>query len=295
MAVIKRKHQVTHDEPAQVKRSTRKQKWKPRIVAVKVETPVILLDDREGSKQLINHAPLNECGQLCRLDSGDACFPGNGPGGDVLVGVEVKSILDLISSMNTGRLNGTQIPAMKQQYDVVWLLVYRDYTVGPNGELMVATGKEFLPYFIGSKPVPYGEIEARLVTIAEAGVHVKCVKDDVEAAWWLGVLARRYARPYKSHKSLQVFDRSRSVSAQPLDAELRDPVTLMMAEMASHLPAMGYVRAVAAARHFASPMQMFEATEEEWAQVPGVGKVVAREVVQALWKSKAGNKGRNGR
>jgi ERCC4-type nuclease len=279
----------------QERRTVNRLKGKPRIVAVKVQTPDILVDNREGSKELVNYSPLDECGLLCRLESGDACFSGNGPRGDLAVGVEVKSVLDLISSMNTGRLQATQVPAMLEQYDVTWLLVYRRFTVGKSGELLIATGSEWRPQYLGSKPMPYGYLEGHLTTLTMAGVHVKCVSDVAEAAWWLGVLARWYAKPWKNHKSLQTFDRSRSVSPQPMDKEMRDPITLMIAEMASHLPTVGYKRAVAVAKHFGSVVDMVNATEEQWAEVEGVGKVVAREAVLAMRKIKECKKGRGAR
>ena len=72
----------------------------------------MLIDDRAGSRDLIKYEPVRSTGELCRLDSADVCLTGNGPNDAVLIGVEVKSIWDLISSINTGRLQATQIPAM---------------------------------------------------------------------------------------------------------------------------------------------------------------------------------------
>lgn len=255
-------------------------KSKVKIIAVKQDTPTIYIDDRAGSKELVKHAPLDQCGELCRLSSGDACFAGNGPDGEVVVGVEVKSLLDLLQSINTGRLQATQIPAMLSEYSHSWLLYYRDYTCGPNGELLVATGGDWQTYFWGSKPMPYGYLEGYLMTLAMAGIRVKRVKDEVEAAWWLGVLARWYSKKWDKHRGFHAFDESRQVSLPP---GVRDePELLLRARVAAQLPGVGYERAMAVARHFKSVREMVNAGAKEWEKVVGVGKTIGQAVERAV-------------
>lgn len=90
----------------------------------------------DGSHCLIDHVSCPDCRatgrQLCTLNSGDVAIPGNGSSGHVLVGVEVKTFSDLISSMDSGRLQATQIPAMCEDYpDERWILVIGDYRPSP--------------------------------------------------------------------------------------------------------------------------------------------------------------------
>jgi len=75
--------------------------------------------------------------QLCTLNSGDVAIPGNGPFGSTLVGIEVKTFSDLISSLDSGRLQATQIPAMCEDYpDERWLLIIGDYRPSPTNYIL---------------------------------------------------------------------------------------------------------------------------------------------------------------
>src|ERR1035437_1169131 len=69
---------------------------------------MILIDKRIGSADLL--APLQAAGfdaQLVELAFGDLAFEGKGPNGTTLnVGVELKRLGDLVSSLRTGRLAG---------------------------------------------------------------------------------------------------------------------------------------------------------------------------------------------
>ena len=63
---------------------------------------MILIDSRIGSAEL---APLISTPNiLCQLEFADFTFSGNGPAGQVAVGVERKTIMDLLQSM-AKRLN----------------------------------------------------------------------------------------------------------------------------------------------------------------------------------------------
>lgn len=248
-----------------------------------VDTPTVFIDDRAGSQDLINIPPLSLCGELCRLESGDACFPGNGPDGQLLVGVELKSVRDLVSSMETGRLQATQLPRMQQDYQVIWLLHYGQYRPATGtGNLEIANGRgQFKLHSIGSRPVPYAYLEGFLFTLATQNILVKRVNDLREAAIWIGALARWWGKPWDKHKSLHKFDRSRDFVLKPdIDQDL-----LMRARTAAAWPGMGYERAIAAARHFPTITEMVLATRKQWEEVPGVGKGLARAITEALTRS----------
>lgn len=247
--------------------------------------PTIYIDDRAGSRDLVNHPPLTDPQQavavLCRLDSADAMFTGNGPNGDVLVGVEVKSLSDFISSANTGRLQATQIPAMLNTYDHSWVLIYGEYSVGDDGELLTRRAKtgHWATHALGRKVVPYGYVENMITDLTMLGVRVKHVPDVRLAVRWLVQIARWYDKPWAKHKGLRTFDTSRDMVLPGVDGD-----TLLRARVASQLPGLGFERAVAAARHFPSIIDMVNATPVQWAQVEGVGKVIARAVHDAVMR-----------
>jgi len=240
---------------------------------------MVYIDDRAGSKSLVRYSPLDQTGELCRLDSADAMFPGNGPKGEVLIGIELKSILDFISSVSTGRLQATQIPAMLSTYDHSWLLIYGGFRPHRRtGQLLVERGTNWRKYELGKRPVPYTYVEAMLLDITMLGVHVRTVNNYGEAAQWIGVLHRWWSKPWAKHKGMRTFDRSQDLVLTPgLDQR-----TYVRAKIAATLPGVGFERGIAAAQHFTSVKAMVNATEQEWMEVAGVGKVVARAAVEAV-------------
>lgn len=236
------------------------------------------VDDRAGSERLLRIEPVASLAVSCRLDAGDVMIVGNGPNDtNPLVGVEVKSIFDLISSINTGRFQATQLPGLRATYDEAWLLYYGPYRLGENGSLQVRRGGAWRGYRLGIRPVPYGYLEGLLCDLAWEGLNIKHVYDEREAAAWLGVLYRWWSKPWGRHKGLRTFDRSREVSLMPhMDADIK-----YRACVAKEFPGVGIDKAVAAALHFASVADMINADTREWEKVDGIGRVLARAIVDA--------------
>lgn len=238
-----------------------------------------LVDDRAGSADLMRYEPVRLIAELTRLDSADVCICGNGPDGPLLVGVELKNIFDVVSSAETGRLQATQIPAMLDTYQVNWLLYYGLYRVDNKGYLQVRRGNEWRAMRLGSRPVPYGYVEGLVFDLAMLNVNTRHVVDMREAAIWIAALHRWWSKPWDRHKAMRVIDKSQSgVSLMP---EMSEEVK-QRCRTAATLPGVGFERAIAAANHFTSVREMINADAVEWAKVPGVGKTIAKTVVEAV-------------
>ena len=239
----------------------------------------IFIDDRAGSSDLIDYPPLFGISTLTRLDHGDICFSGCGPKGkNLLIGIELKSISDLISSTECGRLQATQIPGMLKTYDESWLLYYTPYKITKRSCIQIYKGRRWWDYKLGKRPVTTSYIERVLLTLTAAGVHVKHVNNMAEAAIWTNELYSWWSKPFDTHRGMHVFDESQSMSIMP---KIPNDV-LLRARIASQLSGVGYKRALAAGYHFGSVREMINADEAEWASIEGVGKVIARNVNNAL-------------
>jgi ERCC4-type nuclease len=159
-----------------------------------------------------------------------------------------------------------------------WLVYYGVARVGTDGTFEIQKRGQWVKYRVGSRNMPFGYVEGVLFDLVAVGINVRHVRDENEAATWIGCLYRWWQKPWAKHKGLHVFDRSRELSLLPgLDDD-----THFRASVAKELPGLGYERAVAAAKHFTSVTAMINATAEEWAKVPGIGKVVAKAIVEAL-------------
>lgn len=252
--------------------------WRWCLSSINNTTSPLFIDDRAGSCDLMRYEPVRSIGELCRLESGDAMAVGNGANGPVLVGVEVKSLYDLISSAETGRLQATQIPAMLTTYDVNWLLYFGAYRIGICDRLETRRGRDWRPVKLGSRECPYGYVEGIVFDLAMLNVHTRHVSDMREAAVWLGRLHRWWTKPWDKHKGMRVLDKSHGVSLMPH----MDAATLQRVKIANALPGIGFERAMAAADHFVSVRGMINADVGEWEEVEGIGKVIAKAVVEAV-------------
>lgn len=241
-----------------------------------------------------NHSTLTV---LCELDSADVCIQGNGPTGKVLIGIEVKSIHDLLSSAATGRLQATQIPNMLASYDIRYLLYYGLYRSSSIGGLQILRGSETKPKWVNEvtrakkskkdknsgddtpKILPYKYLTHFLLSLAETGVRVIHANDMADAAAWVASIYSWRSKPYDKHRSFHTFDNSQSVSLLPG----LDPCIHQCASVAIKLPGLGFERALVVARYFdGSIIDMVNAPTSEWERIPGIGRVIAKTVTTAL-------------
>lgn len=100
---------------------------------------MLLVDDRAGSKELAE--PLSNLGlpvELTRLDFGDIAFVGKGAGGtDVTIGIEFKTLRELVQALRTERLTGFQLPGMRNEmgYDHCYLFFEGQWLYNKQGLL----------------------------------------------------------------------------------------------------------------------------------------------------------------
>lgn len=99
---------------------------------------MILIDDRAGSSDLVQ--PLIRAGypvEVVRMDYGDVAFVGKGPKNTELhIGIEFKTMGDLVSSVRTGRLAGHQLQGLRDTYDYAWLLIEGSWRADEVGRIL---------------------------------------------------------------------------------------------------------------------------------------------------------------
>lgn len=271
---------------------------------------MILIDVCAGSKELVNVPPLNDpaIATLHKLASADVAFVGNGPAGPVTVGIEVKAIGDLVSSLLNGRLNGIdgQFAKMADAYAVRWVCYYGLTRPNPStGELQVAhvwTQKHNPAHLTlswenyggahGRKQLPYAYVEKFLCSpsFTALDIRVKHCVDVSEVAVWVHALYEVWQKPWADHRAMHTFDGSRSADIETPVGTIK-PATKrekQVAKSAFSLPGVGFERAWALARKFGKGEPgkpgdgggvrgMVNAGPDEWAKVEivdsGTGKV----------------------
>lgn len=311
---------------------------------------MILIDSSLGSRDLIKYPPLDNPSLACLANlsvsegtksSADVCFPGNGPDGKLMIGIEFKEISELLSSIHSGRFQATQIETMTQEYQVCYLVTYGEYRCGDEGYLEVPATNTFIssqeraidnkkeyfwyvkgiPYqgpfdskseaiqayrtlsrkwkeytYIGKKSMVFGYLESALLSLSRAGIRHKHFTRIEDCAQWIGCAYRSWSKEWSKHHFFRTFDKSSDKSPALMPGV--DPVIKRKMEIARSLcDGMGFERAMAAAKHFRTAKDMVTATVEEWLEVPGIGKVIAKEIVRSVnaEKDEKGNKVKDGK
>ena len=206
------------------------------------------------------------------LHFGDYAFMGNGPDGKVLVGIERKSITDLINSIISGRLSGHQLPGLTKTFEYPYLLVEGIWKLDYEGRVMILRG----PNNWATHNILGAALWNYFNTITWfARVVVVRVGTPTETISWIKAAYNWWMKEWEDHDALQDA-RIRLRAAGPWGTPLN-----LTTRMAAQLDGVGVKRAIEVARQFPSPRSMVNADENEWLEINGIGRKLARESVKA--------------
>jgi ERCC4-type nuclease len=235
---------------------------------------MITIDRRQGSGDLLRHFPAGR-GSLGDLEFGDFSFIGKGPQGvPVFIGVERKTLADLISSASSGRLQGHQLPGMLSSYNYCYLVLEGVWTV-KDGDLQ---------HWRRGKWSRVGGMSARglhslLNTLSTiAGFQVVRTDNPQNTVSWLLDLADWWGKPYDRHRGHLGFQ------VEPRPSTLLSKPNLVR-RVAKELPGVGWERSKAVADHFGSVWHMVTSNQDEWRTIPGIGKTMSASIVDALHRT----------
>lgn len=257
---------------------------------------MIFIDNRAGSAALVDHSPLDDAtiAQLTRLDAGDAMFVGNGPTGSLLIGVEVKRIDELISAQQTGRLT-TQVERMLDTYGRNYLIYYGWIDTDLEDNLMYdfTDADDYVNLSFGApindasgtgRKVPFAYLFNLLSDLDESGIRCAHCNTYADVATYINRLHRSWTKPWAARTYLRTVDNSQPKPLIPRYATNKaehERIKLFVA-VASHLPGMGYVRALAVAKHFPSIRALSNASVLQLMSVDGIGKTGAKRLHAAM-------------
>jgi ERCC4-type nuclease len=256
----------------------------------------LLVDQREGSRQYAKLLGVDA--QLCLLDYGDVALAGNGPNGDVLVGIELKKINDVVACIGDGRYTSHQLPGMLQSYDYSYLIVEGVVRASADGLLQIGysyprkdsdgnkikiglwDGKNYGGWWsdvsAGRQRFTYRQFVNWLESISNlAGVRVLRSTCEAETVALIQSVQSWWQKDYGEHRSLQTFNESRPDAALLTKPSLRRRV-------AAELPGVHWVRSGALAGTFPTTFDLVNASVEQLMSVEGIGVGIASKVYDSL-------------
>jgi len=239
---------------------------------------MLLVDGREGSRDLL--IPLKAEGldaELAELEYADLCWMGNGPDGLAPVGIELKTLRDLLSSMRSGRLAGRQLPGMLAAYDYSYLIVEGPCRANPQtGILEEPRRGGWQELRLGASRFYFDDVELFLTSLDTlTPLRIRRTRSRTETMRMILLLYRWWQKPWEDHGSLKVIYGGPPPSPLPVEHSL-------VRRFAVQLPGVGWERSAAVEKSFASVAEMVAADEKRWQQVEGIGKVLSRRIVDAI-------------
>lgn len=232
--------------------------------------------------------------EVIELDAGDVAFAGQGPDGAVSIGIEIKTLPDLIQSIDTNRFTGHQLPLLHENYHIPWLLIEGQWRAAADGTIEVL--KEPKPvglqpgkktrtakwYPLHGRAWKWKEVRNWLTTMEmHGGVRVVMTRDRIETARWCAAMWEWWLKDWGMHKS------HLALKSQPFVGPLRHAT--LVEKLALQIPGLGQHRARLVGASFGSPAEMFAADVARWDAIEGIGKTIAENVWNALHGEGAAN------
>jgi ERCC4-type nuclease len=236
-------------------------------------TPTQTQSERAG-EMLAGVRKLGVTARLGKLESGDASFSGRGPHGDVMVGIEMKTVAGLLTDMTTGRFAGHQVPLMQRAYPYRYLILEGAMRPASDGMLEVPRGGQ--NWWSPSPRIMYTDFLKFIEDIdLRAGFHIRRTWNKNDTIYHLAAEYGSWQKEWKAHRALKHFNES------PGGVVLLSPPTLTRL-WARDLPNVGWDRSEAVAKRFKTPLALAQAGIDEWLSVPGIGKTIAWRVWKAI-------------
>lgn len=247
---------------------------------------MLLVDERVGSRELLQS--IRKRGIQAELGGkldADFQWTGSGPDGQVLVGVERKSIQDLLGSMRDRRLVGQQLGRMVAAHDICYLVVEGIWRRGrETGLVEVRNGR----WETARGRFHYSEVGRFLCSLEElAGLRLWRTADAEETVAALADWYSWWQKPYSEHKSLDAIYAPAPVvpnwnrrGGRARTFEVRQEATLLQ-KVCAQLPRIDS-RAIEVATYFSSVRDLAEADVDRWTGIRGIGKRTAEQIVEAV-------------
>jgi len=204
-----------------------------------------------------------------KLEFGDCAFIGRGPSETVLsIGIEYKSVSDLLQSWQDGRLLGHQMPGMLNSYSVVYLLIEGSIAADVDDRIRI-WGRGWTTV---KSQTTYSNLIGWLESLRHLyGVHVlmsanlltSCVQVASTYRWW--------QKEYSTHGTPV------TIHTPHLRRDLIVPTRLM--KVAATFPGVGSEKLLDIEEKFGSIREMVNADAATWRQIDGIGKKTAEAIV----------------
>ena len=219
-----------------------------------------------------------------QLEAGDFCFMGYGHRGLCMVGIERKTITDLLGCMRDNRLVDIQFPRMLKLYDHRYLIIEGLNRAHPDTGILQQgwqnrDGKLYWQdVLLGRQRFMWQDFDGFLTTLEHSPVRIRRTYDEWQTARTIRAMHHWYTKcTWDRHKSLKgLYYQPNPVMS--LDLDEKD----LVRRWAADLRHIGPERSLAVSQKFSTGLELATASVDDW-KIPGViGPVIARRVWQEI-------------
>lgn len=244
---------------------------------------MLYIDSRVGSAEFagsFSNFGIPTC--LENLPFGDFSFIGNGPAGEgtISVGIERKTLSDILTCMRDGRFSGHQLPGLLDNFHRVILLVEGRYRPNPeDGILEESRNNQWFPV---RGRFMYRELSAFLVTMEEmCNVRVVRTWDKKETVFQIVTWYKWYQKKWEDHTGHLILHKRTIGQTDGVPGVKLIPASLVR-KVASCIDSISDVKSARVEEKFQSVFDMVNADISVWMQLKGIGKKTATDIFNKL-------------
>ncbi len=247
---------------------------------------MILVDSRSGRVEYGGREPQKEMlafiqragvkAAISSLEFGDACFEGNGPQGRIMIGVERKTVSDMLSCIEDSRYSAHQRPGMHQMYQQSILIIEGVWKPDVHtGYLMeLINTLTWRPVRHKTQMARYNTLFRYLLSVQLSGVAVIWSRDMEQTAFNICETYHWFQKPWDQHTSL--------LEMQKLNLPALNGRPSLVQRWAGELDGVGVKHSQDALKIFKTPYDLARSDETEWVKLPGIGAKLALSIIKQI-------------
>ena len=246
---------------------------------------MIIVDPRSGAEKgdttvdrLVSL--IRRVGVLCEkgfLEFGDVAFEGNGPQGRIMIGIERKTLHDMLNCIDDARYSAHQKVGMGQMYQVSILMLEGCWKPhDPNGWLMEGFdgGKSWGICKYRSSHTLYTKLYNYLLSVQLTGTVVSLSRDLWGTAYNIVSIYQYFQKPWESHTSMLETQKL-------LIPDLRMKPSLVR-RWAAEIDDIGVKHSLQAEELFKTPYNLAVSDESDWLKLPRLGVKTAQKIIRDI-------------
>lgn len=246
---------------------------------------MIIVDSRSGSEPTKDFTAVDKLVSYIRnigvpcdigtLEYADIAFEGNAANGRVMIGIERKTIHDMLHSIDDSRYSATQKVGMRQMYSVSYLMLEGTWRPHyPMGTLVQGDGTGWWPCKYRSQPVLYAKLYRYLLSVALSGVIITQSNNLWHTAYNCCEVYHYFQKPFDQHTSM--------LATQKLVIPDLTGHPSLVRRWAADVDGIGVKRSIEAAELFRTPIALANSSEADWLSLSGVGAQTASRIVKQI-------------